>query len=392
MKIAFITHEYITENNFDGGLSNYLYNVSISLKKFGHEPIIFVTSDKNEILSNNGITVIRVDVKKKNKFLNFLFKLTRKLNKPLFKIWQSYQLFKSLKKYNEKNNISIVQYPNSKSLGFFRLKSVPSVIRISSFEPLWNSYRKNKFSKIIEKIELSTIKKFQNIFCPSFFIGEIISRVTNKEVTIIESPNLKEKIICDPSIYNDILIGKRYLLFYGSLQMSKGVDLIAEIIFDLLDSYKDLFFVFIGKDKHYYGRPMIDYVWSKAGKYRERAIYLGKLLRGQLIPIVKNAEAIVLPSRFDNLPNTLIESMTLKKIVVGAEGSSFDQLIRNGINGFLFKNSDYKDLLRILNIVLNLTPEEKANICKNAHKEIQRLDPIVTVGKLVNYYKKIIEL
>ncbi|MGZ5550983.1 MAG: glycosyltransferase family 4 protein [Nitrososphaeraceae archaeon] len=315
MKIAFITHEYITENNFDGGLSNYLYNVSISLKKFGHEPIIFVTSDKNEILSNNGITVIRVDVKKKNKFLNFLFKLTRKLNKPLFKIWQSYQLFKSLKKYNEKNNISIVQYPNCKSLGFFRLKSVPSVIRISSFEPLWNSYRKNKFSKIIEKIELSTIKKFQNIFCPSFFIGEIISRVTNKEVTIIESPNLKEKIICDPSIYNDILIGKRYLLFYGSLQMSKGVDIIAEIIFDLLDSYKDLFFVFIGKDKQYYGRSMIDYVWSKAGKYRERAIYLGKLLRGQLIPIVKNAEAIVLPSRFDNLHNTLIESMTLKKII-----------------------------------------------------------------------------
>jgi glycosyltransferase involved in cell wall biosynthesis len=394
MKIAFITPEYITENNFDGGTSNYLYNVSVSLKKLGHEPIIFVASDKNEILSNHGIKVIRVEVKN-SKFLDFLIKLTRyKLRLPLSLIWQSYQLFKSLKKYNKKSNISIVQYSNYGSLGLFTLKGVPSVIRISCFEPLWRKYSFKEStisSKIHEKLELSIIKKFPNIFCPSSLIGEIISRVINKGVTIIESPNLKEEIISDFSIYNDILIGKRYLLFYGRIGILKGVDIIADIIFELLDSYKDLFFVFIGNNKDYYGSTMIDYVWLKAGKHRGRVIYLGKLLREQLLPIVINAESIVLPSRIDNLPNTMIESMTLKKIVVGSEGSSFDQLIKNKINGFLFKNSDHKDLLRILNIVLNLTPQEKARISKNAYKEIQRLDPAITVSKLIDYYKKVIE-
>ena len=46
MRIAITTNEFISEpNSYDGGIANYLYRFSLALKDFGHEPIIFLTSD-----------------------------------------------------------------------------------------------------------------------------------------------------------------------------------------------------------------------------------------------------------------------------------------------------------------------------------------------------------
>ena len=42
-----------------------------------------------------------------------------------------------------------------------------------------------------------------------------------------------------------------------------------------------------------------------------------------------------LPSKVDNLPNTCLEAMALKRVVIGSRtAASFDQLISDGVNGF----------------------------------------------------------
>ena len=48
MRIALVTTEFITEPVFDGGLANYLHRLALSLKLFGHTPVIFVTADHHE--------------------------------------------------------------------------------------------------------------------------------------------------------------------------------------------------------------------------------------------------------------------------------------------------------------------------------------------------------
>ena len=48
MRIAFLTSEFVSEpNSFDGGLSNYLFKVTFELIRFGHEPIVIVSSFEN---------------------------------------------------------------------------------------------------------------------------------------------------------------------------------------------------------------------------------------------------------------------------------------------------------------------------------------------------------
>ncbi len=50
MKISFITPEFITEENYDGGLSNYLAKVGLGLTRLGHEVTIIVRSHTDEQL------------------------------------------------------------------------------------------------------------------------------------------------------------------------------------------------------------------------------------------------------------------------------------------------------------------------------------------------------
>ena len=70
MRIALITSEYITESNFDGGLANYLNRTALAFIKLGHEPIVIVSTDKNEKFEHNDVTVLRVDVQHFTKGFN----------------------------------------------------------------------------------------------------------------------------------------------------------------------------------------------------------------------------------------------------------------------------------------------------------------------------------
>jgi len=62
MRIAFVTPEYVTESNFDGGLAQYLHQVSLMLKESGHEPMDIVGTTSDLQVVHDGIPVFRVDV------------------------------------------------------------------------------------------------------------------------------------------------------------------------------------------------------------------------------------------------------------------------------------------------------------------------------------------
>lgn len=103
MRIVFVTSEYVTESNFDGGLANYLYRVSLSLIKLGHQPAIVVTSSTNEILNHNGIEVYRVKLNFSNLWFRLFDRLTlNKLNNTVNWLYQSWRLNRVVKKVHKK--------------------------------------------------------------------------------------------------------------------------------------------------------------------------------------------------------------------------------------------------------------------------------------------------
>ena len=91
--------------------------------------------------------------------------------------------------------------------------------------------------------------------------------------------------------------------------------------------------------------------------------------------MIANAYACVLLSRTENLSNSCIEAMSMKKIVIATYGASFEQLIRNRENGFLVKRDSPKAFLKALAFLMNMTPEEKKRMEERAAVSIERLAP-----------------
>jgi glycosyltransferase involved in cell wall biosynthesis len=68
------------------------------------------------------------------------------------------------------------------------------------------------------------------------------------------------------------------------------------------------------------------------------------LSKPDLYALLQRAEASVLPSLADNLPNTVIESLTLGIPVIGTRGASIDELIEPGVTGELVSPGNVEEL------------------------------------------------
>ena len=186
MRIALATTEFLTEKIYDGGLSNYIYRVSLSLQSLGHEPVVFIASNKNESLSYYGIKVIRI----KEKQLTWWYWLVNiitlfRLNPALLFMVRSYRFKKTISKYHRNTPFDIIQYTNLMGLAIFKPKNIPYTIRISSYQKLIDraSGRKQNF-RLWQKQYLQDImlKRTKYVFGPSRIIGDYIANKFNKEI------------------------------------------------------------------------------------------------------------------------------------------------------------------------------------------------------------------
>jgi glycosyltransferase involved in cell wall biosynthesis len=381
MHICFVTPEFVTESiGFDGGLANYLYRVSLSLIQLGHKSTVIVISDRDDVFQYNSINVHRIK-KKKN------------YPAPLSWLYQSYLLNEYLIEMHRLCPFDIIQYTSYTATGLFRIDYVPCVVRISSIRKLSAinaEFPQDDINLFFEQMELYSIKKADSVFGPCNIISEEVNRCSACDVKIIESPYLHGIVKIDDKLYKEHLLGKKYLLFFGTIGILKGIAVLAEIISELLSQFPKLYFVFIGKDVGYRNQPMMDYVYEKAGELRERVIRFDKLHHDQLYPIIQGAYAVVLPSRIDNFPNTCIEAMAHGKMVIGTRNTGFDQLINDKISGFLCEKDNPIDLLKTIKYMMSISLEEKLIIEGNAKKRIDLLKPEIVVQELVDYYYYVI--
>lgn len=382
MRIAFVTPEFITEpDNFDGGLSNYLARVTLALAEYGHEVIVIVSSFENSVLNFNDVEVHRL--------------LLPKI-KPVSARWieQSVLFHFYIESLSKEKPIDIIQYASYTGTGFFRSFSIPSVVRISSLQKLWNEKYGKEISEEIEKqtlIEQTAFKKADGIYGPSKLITDVLSEELKIPAVVIEPPFQNRFINYDYSVFESSKISKPYLLFYGTIGVLKGCDSIANILLEFFEKNPGYQFCFIGKEGSYGDSGMVNYIFNKAGKYKDSVFRFDKLPQDQLIPFIEHAECVVLPSRIDNFPNTCIEAMALGKIVIGTNKTGFDQLILNGHNGFLCESENPGSLLDSIEMVLNLKSDEKTVLSNNAKARIAQLSPDFKIRELIDYYKNIIE-
>lgn len=405
MHIAFTTFEFPTENIY-GGLGSYLANISTIMGEAGHKVTVFVLSDRMlDIQWKENVRVIRVKKYKGRVVHEILLNSKKKDRREVAKLLDLSYAFKlRIEEENRINPIDIVQHFADWGFSFYRIKGVPSVARISSFPAYWRRANVAEFEMHIsykdltarEKHILHAIRRADAVYAPSNIIANVTERFIHKKVEVIESPFYMDYEIFDESIYKKLLGDTKYLLFYGKVSYLKGAHIIAEIIYDFLDRYKEYSFVLVGRDYDMVidseKTTMSKYIIMKAKEHGGRVKYISEIgKKEQLIPIIKNAEGCVLPSRIDNLPNTCIEAMALGKVVIGTNGASFEQLIQDKINGLLIERDKPESLLKAINYFFAMKEEERYRMEREAYQTVQRMQPKFVREKLEGFYSYIID-
>jgi glycosyltransferase involved in cell wall biosynthesis len=187
----------------------------------------------------------------------------------------------------------------------------------------------------------------------------------------------------------DDLSSEGYLLHFGTLSRLKGTDRLIDLLPRLIKAIPEIRLVFIGRgkrdpqDNHYH-----DLIRQRCPQDAARITVLDAVPHRELFRYVAHARLVVLPSRIDNLPNTCLESMALKRVVVATQDASFEQLIDHQSNGFLTPQDNNDALAEQIQHAWNLSATERAHIGAAANNTIQRLAPERTIGTLIHLFEQ----
>jgi glycosyltransferase involved in cell wall biosynthesis len=386
MKIAFGVTEFVIESSFSGGLANYTERMAISLGDRGHSVEIFVISDREESIFHKEILIHRV-LPKRSLFLRLLRVFQSLLGGLLLhrcsqNLAVIIGLFQALKKRDKFCHFDIVQYTHLGGVGFLHGSKAASIVRLSSYAELWFPYgfKKNYSTPFQRWLEDIAIKRADTVVAPSSMVGEFVQSRLGIPVHIIESPFVPPDTNAeDPSVFLQHWqekMGQRraYGLYFGSLAEWKGIWVLTDALNRLLKIFPDIGFIFIGKNSSSRdGLPAAEWISRQLRCYAARLLIWPPLRHPQLFPFIRNASFVALPSLMDNLPNTMLEAMWLKKLVIGTKGRSFDQLIEHNKSGLLCDPGDPESLLAEMIKAVSMSDDEKQRIGQQAHVRVCQL-------------------
>ena len=119
-------------------------------------------------------------------------------------------------------------------------------------------------------------------------------------------------------------------LFVGRLTHQKGVDLLLEAAREVLATRPDWSLAIVGEGPD---RQKLEAQVAEDGRLAASVRFLGQ--RGDVAALMRAADVVVLPSRWEGMPNVVLEAMALGKAVVATAVEGSVDLVRAGETGWL---------------------------------------------------------
>jgi glycogen synthase len=342
VRIAFITPEFVTDHRNAGGLGNYLFRIGKLLVECGHQVEVFVSSNlEPRILMHEGIRVERVCpagwwrkilvVVSRMGGAGYMFALAM----------QACALATAMQRRHREVPFDIVQSADYRAVGLAvrRAKGRIHLVRCSTAADLWNEVfgDGSKSQKWCERMERVTLRRADKVYAPSRFVAMHYRSRHGIAVEVLRPPLSLEVA---PSICPPCGLPDRFLLHFGYLGKKTGTPWLSQALKVAFEMEPSLRMVWVGRGNF----NEISALQDKLGQHRSKLQILYPLPKPDLYAVLQRADAAVLPSEVDNLPNTVIESLMLGVPVIGTRGASIDELVEEGVTGELVVRGDVEGL------------------------------------------------
>lgn len=380
MKIGFITSEYSHPKvSHAAGIATSIKNLVEALVEKGAEVTVFVYQQESDnIIVEGGVKIHLIKQKRYKLFTWYFYR----------KHIQNY-----VNKVVSKESIDILEAADWTGITAFMNFRVPLVIRFHGSDAYFCKLdgRKQKFKNFMfEKLALKGASAY---IAPTTYAGEETRKIfgldAKKIKTIHYGLQLESFENESPESYN-----RNTILYIGTIIRKKGVLELAEIFNKVVAQKPEAKLVLIGSDapdiktgEKSTFKLMENLLSSKAKKQVD---YLGKIPYSEVKAHIKNAHVCTFPSFAETLGMVTIESMALQKPVVNTSIGWAQELIDDGVDGFLVHPSKIdafsESILQLLN---------DENLCRNmgkaARKKVETQFDIKKIAEInIEYYNSII--
>lgn len=357
MKIIFLIG-----NLKKGGAERVITTLANNFCKKGND-ITIVTTTKEEIeyKLNENIVVQSLDISKPKE--NFILRNIVRLRK----------LKRIIKE--EKSDVIISFLPEPS----FRLMLIKSK-KITTIISIRNDPKIEYKSKILKKIAQILYNRadgvvFQTIEAQNFFCNSI-----TKKSIIIENPIKKDFLVAKPSKDRN-----NNIINVGRLNIQKNQKNLILAFSKILNKYPNLNLLIYGEGELH--NELNNYI--KELQLEKRIKLMGTI--DDLPSKIYNSKLFVLSSKYEGMPNALMEAMALgiPSISTDCPCGGPKRLIKNNYNGILVKNNSIKSLETAM---IKLIENEKLSqkIAKNACDNMKNFSEEKIVKRWENYIKRVI--
>lgn len=124
--------------------------------------------------------------------------------------------------------------------------------------------------------------------------------------------------------------------------------------------------------------------------HRKRVWFLGSVKRDGLPLLYVRSSIFLIPSLFDNAPNTLLEAMAARLPVVASDVGGINEIVRHGENGLLFAPESTEQLIDCIRTYVE-DPQCACKHADSAYTEIkERFAPETIARETVEYYESVL--
>ena len=321
----------------------------------------------------------------------------------------------------EKPDIAyVLQYGNKLSTSIFDAcedKKIPIVVRLSDFNLLCSKnifYRdgeictqciNNKFKSVIHKCvhdslaqsfayyltqKYNEFRKFEDkidaFITPSKFTKDTIQKSKQfNNSQFYHIPTFVEnfhELASENIVYNTNDTIK--LCYLGRIADDKGIDILIDAIYILSVKNFNLKIDIYGDYNNQYAKEQLEVVKRLNLKSIE---FKGYINSSKINEVFQKYHYSIIPSKwYDNMPNSLIESSINRVPVIVSNVGSLDELINDGVNGFVFEHNNSKSLANKIESLFLLSEEDYNILSKNTYNWIK------DYSDKLNHYEQLIHI
>jgi len=294
--------------------------------------------------------------------------------------WYSKRIKNIIKKIEkEKGLIDIVECGDWGAEAICLLKRYKDKLLIRCHTPSfisekYNHSNKPYFSKFTKLLEKYVLKNAKHITSPSkSLILEIKKYMKIKDTIIIQPYPLKIEGIPYKTKYTQNFSKENpfKILVVGRLEERKGQDIVCQAMNLLVKKQYPIKLVFVGADTPTQGKKTFKIELSKMLTFEAKKYvsFLGHVPKKEISTIYPEFDCYVMSSRFESIGFVVLEAMRAGLPVVASNMCEMPRFIQNNINGKLFEVSDFKELFKQIECLIQ-NPNKIENIGRTARKYI----------------------